>query len=156
VKQFGPVTGGLFLEEEVIEIADGTEFTPDHDQRHVAAFGLSYDDARSRFWATLGGRYESGTPLEVDEDEIDELMERPGSDLVNFAIGRVRSRQIFDLLAGARLLRRDGHEVSLRGGILNITAERFAYNFGNPFSGTHFGPGRTFQIGMQVRFGRRR
>jgi outer membrane receptor for ferrienterochelin and colicin len=156
VKQFGPVTGGLFLEEEVIEIADGTEFTPDHDQRHVAAFGLSYDDAQSRFWATLGGRYESGTPLEVDEDEIDELMERPGSDLVNFAIGRVRPRQIFDILVGARLLRRDGHELSLRGGILNMTAERFAYNFGNPFSGTHFGPGRTFQIGMQVRFGRRR
>ena len=40
VVQFGPVTGGLFLEDEVIEIADGTEFTPDHDQRHVAAFGV--------------------------------------------------------------------------------------------------------------------
>ncbi len=46
VVQYGPVTGGLFLEDEVIEIADGTEFTPDHDQRHVAAFGVSYDDAQ--------------------------------------------------------------------------------------------------------------
>ena len=78
VVQYGPVTGGLFLEDEVIEIADGTAFTPDHDQRNVGAFGLTYD-APSGFWASFGGRYESGTPLEVDEDEHDELVERPGA-----------------------------------------------------------------------------
>jgi outer membrane receptor for ferrienterochelin and colicin len=154
VVQFGPVTGGLFLEDDVIEIADGTEFTPDHDQRHVAAFGLSYDHTRSGFWASFGGRYESGTPLEVDEDEIDELMARPGSELVNFETGRVRPRRLFDVMAGTRLFRAGGHEMSLRGSILNFTGERFAYNFGNPFSGTHFGAGRIFQIGLQVRLGR--
>jgi outer membrane receptor for ferrienterochelin and colicin len=155
VVNFGPVTGGLFLEDEVIEIADGTKFTPDHDQRHVAAFGASYDHPRGGFWASFGGRYESGTPLEVDEDELDELMERPGSDLVNFETGRVRPRQLFDVMAGARLFRSGGHEISLRGSILNLTGQRFAYNFGNPFSGTHFGAGRTFQIGIQVRLSRR-
>jgi outer membrane receptor protein involved in Fe transport len=155
VVNFGPVTGGLFLEDEVIEIADGTRFIPDHDQRHVAAFGASYDHARTGFWVSFGGRYESGTPLEVDEDELDELMERPGSELVNFETGRVRPRRLFDLLAGARLFRAGGHQISLRGSILNITGQRFAYNFGNPFSGTHFGAGRTFQIGLQVRLARR-
>jgi outer membrane receptor for ferrienterochelin and colicin len=154
VVQYGPVTGGLFLEDEVIEIADGTAFTPDHDQRHVAAFGASYDHPRGGFWASLGGRYESGTPLEVDEDELDELMERPGSELVNFETGRVRPRRLFDAMAGARLFRAGGSEWSLRASILNVTGQRFAYNFGNPFSGTHFGPGRTFQIGLQVRLGR--
>ena len=99
VVNFGPVTGGLFLEDEVIEIADGTKFTPDHDQRHVAAFGASYDHPRGGFWASFGGRYESGTPLEVDEDELDELMERPGSELVNFEIRPS---------AAAADLRRDG------------------------------------------------
>ena len=87
VLQYGPVTGGLFLEDEVIEIADGTEFTPDHDQRHVAAFGLSFDDAQSGFWASFTGRYESGTPLEVDENELDALMARPGAELVELRIG---------------------------------------------------------------------
>jgi len=154
VVNFGPVTGGLFLEDEVIEIADGTEFTPDHDQRHVAAFGASYDRPGGGFWASVGGRYESGTPLEVDEGELDELMARPGSELVNFETGRVRPRLLFDALAGMRLLRAGGHELSLRAGLLNLTGERFAYNFGNPFSGTHFGAGRTFQIGLQVRLGR--
>ncbi|MEO5740461.1 MAG: TonB-dependent receptor [Vicinamibacterales bacterium] len=155
VVQFGPVTGGLFLEDEVIEIADGTAFTPDHDQRHVAAFGASYDHPSGGFWTSFGGRYESGTPLEVDEDDIDELMSRPGSDLVNFETGRVRPRRLFDVMAGARLFRAGGREVSLRGSILNATGERFAYNFGNPFSGTHFGAGRTFQIGIQVKLGSR-
>ncbi len=153
VVNFGPVTGGLFFEDDVIEIADGTAFTPDHDQRHVAAFGASYDHP-SGFWSSFGGRYESGTPLEVDEEDLDELMERPGSELVNFETGRVRPRLLFDVMAGARLFRAGGHEISLRGSILNVTGERFAYNFGNPFSGTHFGAGRTFQIGLQVRLGR--
>ena len=153
VVQFGPVTGGLFVEDEVIEIADGTAFTPDHDQRNVGSFAVSYDHASTGAWASFTGRYESGTPLEVDENELDELFLRPGSDLVDFARGRVRPRQIFDLLAGTRLLRGDGKEISLRAAILNLTGERFAYNFGNPFSGTHFGPGRTLQIGLQVRFG---
>jgi outer membrane receptor for ferrienterochelin and colicin len=155
VVNFGPVTGGLFLEDEVIAIADGTRFIPDHDQRHVAAFGASYDHPGGRFWASFGGRYESGTPLEVDEDEVDELMERPGSELVNFETGRVRPRQLFDVMAGTRLFRAGGHEVSLRGSLLNLSGERFAYNFGNPFSGTHFGAGRTFQIGLQVRLGKK-
>ena len=154
VVQFGPVTGGLFLEDEVIEIADGTAFTPDHDQRHVGAFGLSYDHARSGAWVSLTGRYESGTPLEVDEDDLDELLDRPGSDLIDLDRGRVKPRQLFDVLAGVRLFRAGGNEFSVRGALLNITGRRFAYNFGNPFSGTHFGPGRTFQVGLQVRVGR--
>ena len=112
VVQYGPVTGGLFLEDDVLEIADGTAFTPDHDQRHVAAFGVSYDHPVSGFWASFGGRYESGTPLEVDEDELDELMERPGSELVNFETGRVLPRQLFDVMAGTRLFRAGGHEFS--------------------------------------------
>ena len=81
-------------------------------------------------------------------------MERPGSELVDFETGRVRPRQIIDVMGGVRLLRRARHEISLRGSILNATGEEFAYNFGNPFSGTHFGAGRTFQIGLQVRLGR--
>ena len=155
VVQYGPVTGGLFLEDEVIEIADGTEFTPDHDQRHVGAFGVSYDDLQTGFWTSFSGRYESGTPLEVDEGELDTLMQRPGAELANFETGRVRPRLVFDLMMGTRLFRRNGNEITVRAGVLNLTGEEFAYNFGNPFSGTHFGPGRTFQIGLQVRLGRR-
>jgi outer membrane receptor protein involved in Fe transport len=48
VEQFGPFTGGLFLEEEVAEIQDGTRFTPDHDQRHAVSATLAFGDDRRR------------------------------------------------------------------------------------------------------------
>jgi outer membrane receptor protein involved in Fe transport len=152
VTQEGPITGGLFLEDEVIEIGPGTEFTPDHDQRHVAAFGANFDDARTGWAVSATGRYESGTPLEVDEDEIDELIERPGAELADFERGRVRPRQVFDVVASNRLLARPRMSLTLRVGLLNLSGERWAYNFGNPFSGTHFGPGRTLQVGARVEF----
>jgi outer membrane receptor for ferrienterochelin and colicin len=153
VTQYGPVTGGLFLEDDVPEIADGTAFTPDHDQRNVGAFGVTYDHARTGVWMSLTGRYESGTPLEVDDDEIDELMERPGAEMADFERGRVKPRHVLDVLVGAPVVRVSGRELIVRAAVLNLTGHRFAYNFGNPFSGTHFGPGRTFQVGVQLRLG---
>ncbi len=152
VVQFGPITGGLFLEDEVIEIGPGTAFTPDHDQRNVGAFGASYDRDASGFSAAVTGRYESGTPLEVEEEAIDELRERPGASLVDFERGRVKPRAVFDVSVSQRLWRRGGVDLSLRAGVLNLTGRRWAYNFGNPFSGTHFGPGRTAQVGARLAF----
>jgi outer membrane receptor protein involved in Fe transport len=40
--------------------------------------------------------------------------------------------------------------VQLRAAVLNLFDERYAYNFGNPFSGTHFGAPRTFSVGVRV------
>lgn len=148
VVQFGPILGGLFLEDEVIEIGPGTRFTPDHDQRHVASFGASYD--RPRWWLSFTGRYESGTPLEVDEDELDELRGRPGAQLVDFDRGRVKPRAVVDVSGARQVVRRGALGMSLRASLLNLTGRRWAYNFGNPFSGTHFGPGRTFMVSARV------
>ena len=150
VVQFGPITGGLFLEDDVIEIGPGTAFTPDHDQRHVGAFGLSFDEPGRGFRAAVTGRYESGTPLEVEEDELDELRLRPGADLVDFERGRVAPRAILDATVSQRLFPAGGREVRLVATVLNATGRRFAYNFGNPFSGTHFGPGRTVRVGVRI------
>src|SRR5205823_5044421 len=134
---------------------NGTRFTPDHDQRNVGAFGVTYDHEPSGFWISLDGRYESGTPLEVNEDNIDELLARPGSELIDLERGRVRARQVFDVVSGFRLFRDGGRDLNLRVALMNATGRRFAYNFGNPFSGTHFGPDRTFQVALQARFGKK-
>lgn len=152
VEQTGPVTGGLFLEDEVIEIGPGTRFTPDHDQRHVASAGVTYDHSGAGFWVSLAGRYESGTPLEVEEDELDELLERPGSDLIDVERGRVKPRTVIDILGSKRLLRTARADFTVRVSALNLMGTRWAYNFGNPFSGTHFGPGRTIQAGIRASF----
>ncbi|RPH59013.1 MAG: TonB-dependent receptor, partial [Acidobacteria bacterium] len=149
VVQFGPVTGGLFLEDDVVEIGDGTAFTPDHDQRNVGAAGITYDHVPSGFWVSLGGRYESGTPLEIEEAEIDELMSRPGAELADFARGRVKPRHQLDAMVAKRLVRSRRVDVGIRFALLNITGRAWAYNFGNPFSGTHFGPGRTATVSLR-------
>ena len=150
VTQTGPIVGGLFLEDEVIAIGPGVSFTPDHDQRNVGAFGFTYDRGRGEFWASVTGRYESGTPLEVEADDLDEFANRPGAGLVDFARGRVKPRHVYNLMLARRLLRIGSTDVSVQLSILNATGARWAYNFGNPFSGTHFGPGRTAHVGVRV------
>jgi outer membrane receptor for ferrienterochelin and colicins len=150
VVQFGPITGGLFLERELIEIGPGTAFVPDHDQRHVGAAGISYDHEPTGFSAAMTARYESGTPLEAGDEALDELMERPGAERVDFDRGRVKPRRILDARVTARILRGRRVDADLRVAVLNLTANEYAFNFGNPFSGTHFGPGRTAQVGIRL------
>ena len=150
VQQAGPITGGLFLEDDVADLADGERFTPDHDQRNVAAAGLSF--VRDGFSASASARFESGTPLQPGDEDLDELEDRSGAELVDFARGRVRPRRTLDLSFAQRVRRTAGADLSFRLSLLNVTNARWAYNFGNPFSGTHFGPGRTVQIGLRAGF----
>jgi hypothetical protein len=40
--------------------------------------------------------------------------------------------------------------VLLRGSLLNLFDDAYAFNFGNPFSGTHFGAPRTAALAVEV------
>ncbi len=139
ISQTGPINGGLFLTDEFLDIGPGTRFTPDHDVRNSASFGATYNLRSKGWWAALLGRHESGAPLEVEEDELDELRALPGADLVNFERGRVRPWTLFDLSTGLDLFRERRVSTQLQFSVQNLTGKRFVYNFGNPFSGTHFG-----------------
>jgi hypothetical protein len=148
VEQVGPINGGLFLEESILDIGAGTRFTPDHDQRHVAAGGVTY--ASGDFSASLAARYQSGTPLEVEEDGLVDLMERRGAELVNFDSGRVRPYAVIDLAVAQTLHRGSRTETSVRIGLMNLTNRNYALNFGNPFSGTHFGAPRSVRAELRI------
>ena len=89
--------------EEVLEIGPGERFIPDHDQRNVGAFGVTYQNRESGFWAALYGRHESGTPLEVDDDDLDDVRARRGAELVDFDRMRVKPRTLFDVSVGIDL-----------------------------------------------------
>ena len=78
--QTGPLNGGLFLTEEFIEIGPGVKFIPDQDQRNTGAFGVTYRHQRSGLLLSLTGRHESGAPLEVEEERLEELKSAPGAD----------------------------------------------------------------------------
>jgi outer membrane receptor protein involved in Fe transport len=150
VEQEGPINGGLFLEHDIPDIGAGTRFTPDHDQRHVGGAGLMYQSISRGFSAALAVRYESGTPLEVEDDDVAELMARPGAELVDFARGRMRPRTVLDVTVSQTLHRGTRTETSVRVGILNVTDHPYALNFGNPFSGTHFGAPRTIRADLRL------
>lgn len=150
VQQEGPINGGLFLTTDFIKIRPGTKFIPDHDQRNVGAFQARYYHAGSGLWAAIAGRYQSGTPLEVEEDELDKLRSAVGAELVNFERRRVKPWMTFDLSAGADLFRDERVAVNAQFDIENLFDRRFVYNFGNPFSGTHFGHPR--MLSGRIRF----
>jgi len=150
VEQIGPINGGLFLEENILAIGPGTRFTPDHDQRHVSAAGLTYQSVTRGFSASLAAQYGSGTPLDVEEDERADLMERPGAEFADFARGRVRPRTVFDVTLSQTLHRGRRAETSVRVGVLNLTNRAYALNFGNSFSGTHFGAPRTMRAELRI------
>ncbi len=152
ILQTGPINGGLFLTEEFVEIGPGTKFIPDHDQRNVVSFAVSYNSKGGRWFSTFGGRHESGVPLEADDDRILQLMNTPGADLVNFDRSRVRPWTIFNLQAGLHLIRKERHAVRLEANVENIFNHRFAYNFGSPFEGTHFGHPRMFGARLTLNF----
>jgi len=150
VLQTGPINGGLFLEDDFIETGPGVKFIPDHDQRNVAAFGAMYEIGR--VWATFAGRHESGAPLEVGENDFSELMVARGADLVDFNRLRVKPYTLFNFAAGLKVLKTDQLAADLYCDVQNIFDKRFVYNFGNPFSGTHFGNPRLVGGGLKFTF----
>jgi outer membrane receptor protein involved in Fe transport len=154
-EQFGPVTGGLFLEDEYLEIRDGTKFIPDHDQRHGFGGSITFADARRHWRATASVRHQTGTPLGVEEDDVEDLLERPGAEVVDAESGRVRPRTLVDAQAAWTFHRGRRAEWSLTAWVTNLANQTYAFNFGNPFSGTHFGSPRRGGISLSLRFGGR-
>ncbi len=152
IEQTGPINGGLFLEDEVIEIGPGTHFIPDHDQRNVANGGITYSLSRRGTWATLSARHESGVPLEVDPDDVEGFQELPGADLVDFSRLRVRPRTVVEFSFGIDLLETRHLRVRSQVEVENVFNRAFVYNFGNPFSGTHFGYPRQVAGRLQFEF----
>ncbi len=152
ILQTGPINGGLFLTDDFVEIGPGTDFIPDHDQRNVGAFGITYYNHATGLWASFSGRYESGVPLEVEPERLEELSNLPGSDLVDFTRSRVKPWKAFDLAAGIDLFRDERVTVGSQFVIENIANEKFVYNFGSPFEGTHFGHPRLWGGRLKLTF----
>ncbi|MGE0885090.1 MAG: TonB-dependent receptor [Blastocatellales bacterium] len=152
ILQTGPLNGGLFLTDEFIEIGPGVKFIPDQDQRNTGAFGVAYQIHRSGLLLALSGRHESGVPLEVEEERLEDLKAAPGSELVDFDRQRVKPRTTFNFSAGINLFKHERVSCSAQFDVMNFADKSFAYNFGNPFEGTHFGAGRRWSGGLKIEF----
>jgi hypothetical protein len=152
VLQTGPINGGLFLTDDFLKLGPGVHFIPDQDERNTVSFALNYDLGKRGLSVSLLGRYESGVPLEVDQDSLDELRNAPGADLVNFTTERVRPWTALNLSTGWDAVRNDRFKMRLEFSVQNFLNRRFVYNFGNPFSGTHFGYPRLWNGSVRFNF----
>jgi outer membrane receptor protein involved in Fe transport len=150
VRQTGPITGGLFLEDDVEEIGPGVEFVPDHDQRLAASGGLTWEHAGSGAAVSLTLRHESGTPVQQGDEDLDDLMAQPGAERVDFEDGRVKPRSVVSVLASVPFIKTARLTAVGELRVMNLFDAEYAYNFGNPFSGTHFGAPRALAVGVRI------
>jgi hypothetical protein len=79
-------------------------------------------------------------------------MERRGAELVDFDRMRVKPRMLLDVSAGKRFFSDRSVAVDLQLDVRNLTGAEFAYNFSNPFSGTHFGHPRLVSVRVKLTF----
>ncbi len=157
-----PVTGGLFIQGgEAIQLRDVvTEFPITQDQRNTVAALMRLQPHR-RTWFSVGARYGSGLPVELDDDEeagesagADEPEPIPQSilDRVDFARGRVKPNFSLDLSAGLRLWDQDPRSLTLQFDVRNVTDRLNVINYNSLFSGTALAPGRQATVQMRLRF----
>lgn len=153
-----PITGGLFLGEDPLELqTGGVKFSADHDQRNSVQFQFGYNHRPTGFYATFGGRYDSGVPTDVEPgttlaDFIAEGFDPRLYGEVDFQRGRVRPRTVFDLSIGADLRQKERVAMNVQFDVQNLTNELFLYNFQSVFSGTHVGSPRLFSGRLSLRF----
>lgn len=159
-----PVTGGLFIRGgEAIELRDvATEFPITQDQRNTVAALLRFQPHR-RTWFSVGARYGSGLPVELEDDDDDAEDDDDDDhaadpvpmailDRINFDRGRVRPNFSLDLSAGLRLWDRDPRSLTLQFDVRNVTDRLNVVNFSGLFSGTALAPGRQATVQMRLRF----
>ena len=162
-----PVTGGLFVRGgEAEELRDVVVHYPiTQDQRNTVAAQVRFEPHR-RAWFSVGARYGSGLPVELEDDDDDddenegddeeEGVEQPiPSEIlakVNFDRGRVRPSLSLDVSAGLRVWERDERSATVQLDVRNLTDRLNVINFSGLFSGTALAPGRQVSGRLKFRF----
>jgi hypothetical protein len=159
-RSFGitPINGGLFLGEAVSTLSNpGLRFPNDHDERNSGQFQVNYSHKPSGWWASFGGRYDSGVPVDVEPSTTREQFTAEGFDArlfdqIDFQRGRVRPRTLFNFSTGIDLRQSERVAVSLAMDVQNLTDRLYVYNFESVFSGTHIGPPRQWGGRLTLKF----
>jgi hypothetical protein len=97
----------------------------------------------------LDARHGGGGPIEVEQEDLDDVVDGPGGDLIDVARGQMRLWTLVDLAASVVVARGRRGELAVRADVQNLLGSRFAYTVGNPFEGTRFGHPRLFRVGLQ-------
>ena len=147
-----PVTGGLFLGDEVDLGTPGERVTITQDQRHTLRGRISANLGAAA-WIAMGGAYDSGLPFE-DEGSAGSLEEVSPRVLerVDLEAGRVRPAWTLDAAAGWIVARKGSARLDLLADVRNLTNALRVINFAGVFSGTALAPPRSFAARARVSF----
>jgi hypothetical protein len=139
---YGPVTGGLFLGDDVDELLETGTFPITQDQRNTLRARGRYQ-VHPRLW----------TAVTVSDPEfLESQLGRRVLDRVDLERGRVRPSSSIDFSVGFDLLRKENQNVRLIGDVLNLTNRLNVINFSGLFSGTAIEPARSYYLRLQVSF----
>ncbi len=147
---FLPVTGGLFLGDDVDLLEASGSFPITQDQRNTASARLRCQ-ITSRVWVSTAARYGSGLPIEIESDvPFTGRYSQAILDRVNFDHGRVRPSASVDASAGVDLWQSERMTARLVADVVNVTDRLNVINFAGLFSGTALGPPRSFQVRLRT------
>jgi hypothetical protein len=148
-----PVSGGLFLGDEVDLGAPGERVTITQDQRHTLRARGSVQLPR-RTWAAVSGAFDSGLPFEDPGDPAALGSQFPQRilDRIDLATGRVRPSTTVDASGGWTLKKQGTRRIELQADVRNLTNALRVINFAGVFSGTALAAPRSFAARLRVDF----
>ena len=112
---------------------------------------LRWQPEKAPWWLALDLRHGGGGPLEIEDDDLDEVLAGPGGDFIDADAGRMEPWTVVDIAASLDVWRGRRGQLTLRADVQNLAGARFAYTVGNPFEGTRFGHSRLLRIGAEWR-----
>lgn len=148
-----PVTGGLFLGDDVQGLLPSGHFPDSQDQRNTVRGRLRYQ-VNPRFWVAGGLQFDSGLPFDFDGDPQTALMEYGQAvfNRLNFDRGRILPAFQVNASAGADVYKSDHVKMQFQADGQNLTNILNVIDFGGLFSGNAIGPSRSFSLRLSTAF----
>ena len=156
-----PVTGGLFLGDDIPDTPPGVHFPDSQDQRHTIRGRLRYQ-VHPRFWIAGGIQYDTGLPFEFQCDQSETVPQCIADEAaiygqavvnrINFARGRILPVFQVNASAGADVYKSDRMNVKFQIDGQNLSDVLNVIDFGGLFSGNAIGPPRSVAMRLTTNF----
>ena len=159
-----PVTGGLFLGDDVQGLLPSGHFPDSQDQRNTVRGRLRYQ-LKPRFWIAGGVQFDSGLPFDFQCDPtlaLEQCIYGPGGpaqtygqavvNRINFARGRIDPAFQVNASAGADVYKSDRMTMRFQIDGQNLTNVLNVIDFGGLFSGNAIGPSRSAAMRLTAAF----
>ncbi len=152
-----PISGGLFLDAEDIDLLNARYKFPISQDIRNAANAYARWQITNRLWTAWTANYTSGLPVEDAQDlpDRDFLIAQFGKDVVNsvnFDRGRVHPTFSLNASLGFDLFRKERYKATVQADVTNITDRLNVINFAGLLSGTAVGVPRSGGARLRLDF----